>query len=170
MLAVRATLSFFLFFFSDSSFSLREDVNMLYRETKDHWESYQTLQAIADREAARFQASRRFIAAYVQTLDENQDPFVDQVVDASTVSQLINDFPGVAYEERAQVAPLQQYLNAPPPPPVFGWEHEAHVPAVPSYSFDPAVNPLLQQAAQQFGTLPGSSHAPFTLHPAFPAK
>ena len=147
---------------------------MLYREMKEHWESYQAFQAMATREAARFNASRRFISSYVQTLSANQDPFVDQVMDSSTVAQLISDFPGVAYEERAQVAPLQQYLNFPPPLPAFGWEHEDYAPSTSAptapYSFDPAVNPLLQQAAQRLGTLPGSSHTPFTLHPAFPAK
>ena len=47
----------YLLFFFYSSFSdfslLREDVNMLYQEMKEHWESYQAFQAMANQEAAR---------------------------------------------------------------------------------------------------------------------
>ncbi|KAJ2927214.1 hypothetical protein H1R20_g9882, partial [Candolleomyces eurysporus] len=138
---------------------------------RERWDSYQTLQAMADREATRFQAARRFISSYIQTLELNTDPFVDQLADRPTIARLVAEFPGIPYEEPGQVPPLESFLalRAPPPFPTLMKPPTAPVPQ------DPPLSPssgqeLLRQSAQQLGTLPqlpGARGSPFQLRPAF---
>ncbi|KAJ2927219.1 hypothetical protein H1R20_g9875, partial [Candolleomyces eurysporus] len=94
-------------------------MNNLYSELRHHWEAYRSFQTLAHYEATRFESVRRFIASYVETMVANDDPFVDQVIDQATLQKLILEFPNVAYEPRARVAPVSAFLNLPSAPGVF---------------------------------------------------
>ena len=94
---------------------LREDLNSLYDQLAEHWESYRLLQGLANREATKFRAEQRFIASYVATLDWDGSPFLDRLMDRGTVAKLIEEFPVTMYEKRGVVPPLREYLLPPNP-------------------------------------------------------
>jgi hypothetical protein len=148
-------------------------MNMLYKGMYKHWESYQLLQALADREATSFQAACHFIASYVSTLSVNDDPFVDQLVDREVIKKLVAEFPAAEYETRACVPPLCDFLALSQP-----WKvgRTDSLPELPidtqggevslSFTAGPSAPPDYESEAPAHPS--EAQESDFTLRPAFP--
>ncbi|KAJ2920783.1 hypothetical protein H1R20_g16310, partial [Candolleomyces eurysporus] len=146
-------------------------MNNLYHEMRHHWEAYRTFQALATQKATLFESSRHFIASYVETLQANQDPFVERLVDKSTLAKLIAEFPNVAYKPKARVASTMQYLDLPPPLEVLPEVAEASSTLGSPFAPIPGIN-ILRRGAQGLNTLhqtPGAGSSSFILRPVFPS-
>ncbi|KAJ2931778.1 hypothetical protein H1R20_g5316, partial [Candolleomyces eurysporus] len=86
-------------------------VNALHRQMRDEWESYRTFQALANREATKFEASRRLLVGYLNQADAEGDANVDELVDSSVLAVASTHFPPVLREERAEVPSISSFLR-----------------------------------------------------------
>ncbi|RXW11467.1 hypothetical protein EST38_g14388 [Candolleomyces aberdarensis] len=141
-------------------------VNCLYDELRQEWRHLQDLTALVNHQASRVEGSRRFLSAYLQTLKHNDDPFVDEMVDAETLKVLIQQHPGAVYEQLCAVAPLANYFHfdpQSPASPTAGTANEPTDASPPAYQ-DPSA---AQAATLPFGfAVPASSNA-FAPPPTF---
>ena len=124
---------------------------------------------MANHQATRYESNCRFLSSYLQTLQKNDDPFVNEMVKPEVIKTLIQQHPGAVFEQLSAVAPLPTYyaiesgdvelpfasseavLPAGNPPPVY--------PRTPT-------PPAAQTSPFSFGSLNSRSNA-FALPPTF---
>ncbi|KAJ2920414.1 hypothetical protein H1R20_g16680, partial [Candolleomyces eurysporus] len=86
-------------------------VNSLHRQMRDEWESYRTFQALANREATKFEVTRRLLVGYLNQAAAEGDANVDELVDSSVLAVASTHFPPVLREERAEVPSVSSFLR-----------------------------------------------------------
>jgi hypothetical protein len=91
------------------------DLNVLYDQLLTEWQHYSDLMAITNHQATRYEVTHRFLFSYLQTMKHNNNSFVNELVDPTTLEELIKQHPGAVFEQLHSVAPLEHYCFAPDP-------------------------------------------------------
>ncbi|KAJ2927221.1 hypothetical protein H1R20_g9871, partial [Candolleomyces eurysporus] len=86
-------------------------VNALYRQMRDEWESYRTFTLLANREAAKYEATRRALVGLFNQATAEGDSNVDHLVDPSDLAVASTQFPAVLREDWAEVPSVESYLK-----------------------------------------------------------
>ena len=80
---------------------------------RDEWETHRSYVALANREATKFEATRRLLVGFLNQLAAEGDTNVDELVDSSVLAVASTHFPPVLREERAEVPSVDTFLQAP---------------------------------------------------------
>jgi len=87
------------------------DVNSIYAQMHEQWKLLETYNAMARHQAVTYLATQRFLSSYLKTLQVNEDPFVDTIIDEKGLKKLLQAIPSTPYERMAVVPPLHAYFN-----------------------------------------------------------